>query len=275
MRRPARAPLRARRRRAAAATTARARGRCRRRPASRRQSPSRAGAGRTHGCVPPLRNNGLKGNSIRAWSIVCAGECSGVRVRHGVCLRQSGASREAPCASRCDRNAVRVRRTDNGRMRVIAGTYRSRLLVAPNGTGTRPTSDRLRETLFNILAPRIARLPVRRSVCGHGRGGDRGDQPRRGAGVVRGEGGAGAGSHPRESEGVEDCRRGLRWRNAARGRCWSGWRRPRQKSPASWWTWCIWTRRGRRRRSTRRRCTCWAARAGGRCWRRSAGGRGT
>jgi 16S rRNA (guanine(966)-N(2))-methyltransferase RsmD len=40
-------------------------------------------------------------------------------------------------------------------MRVIAGTYRSRQLVAPRGTGTRPTSDRLRETLFNILATRI------------------------------------------------------------------------------------------------------------------------
>jgi 16S rRNA (guanine(966)-N(2))-methyltransferase RsmD len=40
-------------------------------------------------------------------------------------------------------------------MRVIAGTYRSRLLTAPRGTATRPTSDRLRETLFNILAPRI------------------------------------------------------------------------------------------------------------------------
>jgi 16S rRNA (guanine(966)-N(2))-methyltransferase RsmD len=40
-------------------------------------------------------------------------------------------------------------------MRVIAGQYRSRLLTAPRGTATRPTSDRLRETLFNILAPRI------------------------------------------------------------------------------------------------------------------------
>ncbi|MGA1983980.1 MAG: 16S rRNA (guanine(966)-N(2))-methyltransferase RsmD [Acidobacteriaceae bacterium] len=39
-------------------------------------------------------------------------------------------------------------------MRVIAGTYRSRQLVAPKGTATRPTSDRLRETLFNILAAR-------------------------------------------------------------------------------------------------------------------------
>ncbi len=40
-------------------------------------------------------------------------------------------------------------------MRVIAGTYRSRLLVSPRGTATRPTSDRLRETLFNILSTRI------------------------------------------------------------------------------------------------------------------------
>jgi len=42
------------------------------------------------------------------------------------------------------------------RMRVIAGTSRSRKLSAPSGMKTRPTSDRLRETLFNILAPRIA-----------------------------------------------------------------------------------------------------------------------
>jgi 16S rRNA (guanine966-N2)-methyltransferase len=41
-------------------------------------------------------------------------------------------------------------------MRVIAGTHRSRILTAPRGTETRPTSDRLRETLFNILAPRIS-----------------------------------------------------------------------------------------------------------------------
>src|SRR4051812_8466677 len=40
-------------------------------------------------------------------------------------------------------------------MRVIAGTLRRRMLEAPPGMATRPTSDRLRETLFNILAPRI------------------------------------------------------------------------------------------------------------------------
>ncbi|MGB6724797.1 MAG: 16S rRNA (guanine(966)-N(2))-methyltransferase RsmD, partial [Terracidiphilus sp.] len=41
-------------------------------------------------------------------------------------------------------------------MRIIAGTYRSRVLATPAGMATRPTSDRLRETLFNVLAPRIA-----------------------------------------------------------------------------------------------------------------------
>jgi 16S rRNA (guanine966-N2)-methyltransferase len=40
-------------------------------------------------------------------------------------------------------------------MRIIAGRYRSRVLEAPAGMSTRPTSDRLRETLFNVLAPRL------------------------------------------------------------------------------------------------------------------------
>jgi 16S rRNA (guanine966-N2)-methyltransferase len=41
-------------------------------------------------------------------------------------------------------------------MRVIAGTYRSRQLIAPRGLQTRPTSDRLRERLFDILSPRVS-----------------------------------------------------------------------------------------------------------------------
>ncbi|MGH9588949.1 MAG: 16S rRNA (guanine(966)-N(2))-methyltransferase RsmD [Terracidiphilus sp.] len=40
-------------------------------------------------------------------------------------------------------------------MRIIAGRFGSRSLAAPAGEATRPTSDRLRETLFNVLAPRI------------------------------------------------------------------------------------------------------------------------
>ena len=41
-------------------------------------------------------------------------------------------------------------------MRVIAGKYRSRILKTLKGFALRPTSDRLRETLFNVLGPRVA-----------------------------------------------------------------------------------------------------------------------
>ncbi len=40
-------------------------------------------------------------------------------------------------------------------MRVIAGIHKGRTLRTPKWEGLRPTSDKLRETLFNILAPRI------------------------------------------------------------------------------------------------------------------------
>ena len=38
-------------------------------------------------------------------------------------------------------------------MRVIAGSLRGRRIGAPPGLGTRPTSDRVRESLFNLLGP--------------------------------------------------------------------------------------------------------------------------
>ncbi len=41
-------------------------------------------------------------------------------------------------------------------MRVIAGRFRSRALKSVPGLNVRPTPDRLREALFNVLAPRIA-----------------------------------------------------------------------------------------------------------------------
>jgi 16S rRNA (guanine(966)-N(2))-methyltransferase RsmD len=42
-------------------------------------------------------------------------------------------------------------------MRIISGEYRGRILKSPPDLKTRPTSDRLRETLFNILNPMISR----------------------------------------------------------------------------------------------------------------------
>jgi len=40
-------------------------------------------------------------------------------------------------------------------MRIIAGDYGGRVIKSPPDSRTRPTSDRLRETLFNVLAPQI------------------------------------------------------------------------------------------------------------------------
>ena len=40
-------------------------------------------------------------------------------------------------------------------MRIIAGEWRGRTLRAPEGLATRPTADRTRETLFNMLASRL------------------------------------------------------------------------------------------------------------------------
>jgi len=53
-------------------------------------------------------------------------------------------------------------------MRVIAGTLKSRRLKTPSWDGLRPTSDKLRETLFNILAPRISDARVLDGYAGTG-----------------------------------------------------------------------------------------------------------
>ena len=45
-------------------------------------------------------------------------------------------------------------------MRIIGGEARGRRLFAPAGLDTRPTADRIRESLFNILRPRIAQANV-------------------------------------------------------------------------------------------------------------------
>jgi 16S rRNA (guanine(966)-N(2))-methyltransferase RsmD len=53
-------------------------------------------------------------------------------------------------------------------MRVIAGQFKGRRLRAPSGERIRPTSDKLRETLFNVLAPRIAGARVLDGYAGTG-----------------------------------------------------------------------------------------------------------
>ena len=53
-------------------------------------------------------------------------------------------------------------------MRIIAGQFKGRRLEAPAWEGLRPTSDKLRETLFNILAPRLAGARVVDGFAGTG-----------------------------------------------------------------------------------------------------------
>jgi len=53
-------------------------------------------------------------------------------------------------------------------MRIVAGVYRGRTLKSPTWDGLRPTSDRLRETLFNILGPAVRGARVLDGYAGTG-----------------------------------------------------------------------------------------------------------
>lgn len=53
-------------------------------------------------------------------------------------------------------------------MRVIAGALKGRRLDPPGWPGLRPTSDKLRETLFNVLGPRVAGARVLDGYAGTG-----------------------------------------------------------------------------------------------------------
>ena len=53
-------------------------------------------------------------------------------------------------------------------LRVIAGTLKGRRLKTPDWEGLRPTSDRLRETVFNVLGPRVHGARVLDAYAGTG-----------------------------------------------------------------------------------------------------------
>ena len=54
------------------------------------------------------------------------------------------------------------------RMRVVAGAYGGRRLVAPDGSATRPTSDRVREALFSVLGASVQGARVLDLFAGSG-----------------------------------------------------------------------------------------------------------
>src|SRR3954451_19924796 len=70
----------------------------------------------------------------------------------------------------------RIDRAGIGRLRIVGGIHRGRRLVVPPGDSVRPTSDRAREALFNILwhggfaaeGPPFAERPVLDAFAGTG-----------------------------------------------------------------------------------------------------------
>lgn len=53
-------------------------------------------------------------------------------------------------------------------MRIIAGKYRGRTLAAFDGSAVRPTADRVKESVFQILSPRLGGAHVLDLFCGSG-----------------------------------------------------------------------------------------------------------
>lgn len=53
-------------------------------------------------------------------------------------------------------------------MRIVGGEKRSRLLTAPPGNDTRPTADKVREALYNILGPSVLDAAVLDLYAGSG-----------------------------------------------------------------------------------------------------------
>ena len=70
-------------------------------------------------------------------------------------LRRLRARRPAGRRGRRSAAARSGRVPENAEMRIIAGEWRGRPLAAPQGSDTRPTSDRAREGLFSMLASRV------------------------------------------------------------------------------------------------------------------------
>ena len=145
-------------------------------------------------------------------------------------------------------------------MRIIAGTYRSRVLAAPAGIATRPTSDRLRETLFNVLAPRIAGARFLDLYAGSGAVGI--EALSRGAAQVTFVERAPAALKAlrQNLDRFGDYGRRLRfmrgvWRGFSSSLCFGSKSENRTK-------WCFWIRRMKLRTSMRRRWGCWAGETG-------------
>ena len=80
------------------------------------------------------------------------------RGSEAACACRSTRIRSLPKSSACSRRPRNAGGGADERMRIVAGKFRGAQIEAPKGLGTRPTSDRVRQALFNVLehgAPRF------------------------------------------------------------------------------------------------------------------------
>src|SRR5439155_19101209 len=92
-----------------------------------------------------------------------------VKRRDGSSRRRRRRRRSGGCCRRGNSGSSSSRLANWGiQMRIIAGSLKGRRLSSPSWDGLRPTSDKLRETIFNILAPRIAGARVLDGYAGTG-----------------------------------------------------------------------------------------------------------
>jgi 16S rRNA (guanine966-N2)-methyltransferase len=127
-------------------------------------------------------------------------------------------------------------------VRVISGTLRGRRLIAPPGMATRPTTDRIRESLFNILAGSIQDRRVLDLFAGTGALGieaiSRGaasavfvDQARAAlAAIRRNIRDLGLDTRPASSIGTSE-RTSIVWHRTRRLSIWSSWIPPMKPMP--------------------------------------------
>jgi 16S rRNA (guanine966-N2)-methyltransferase len=73
-----------------------------------------------------------------------------------------------PCAGHPRLRAVSGRAGNDGQVRIIGGQWRNTRLPVPTLPGLRPSSDRVRETLFNWLMPRLGGARVLDVFAGSG-----------------------------------------------------------------------------------------------------------
>ncbi len=119
--------------------------------AGRRSSPEPAGSASTTPSTPPPASC-CGASSARRSRPARRLPPSSPATRRAVGGERGTRGRSSTVGGRCEPRGRARRRAPAGAVRVVGGEWRGRPLAAPRGRGTRPTSDKVREAMFDVLA---------------------------------------------------------------------------------------------------------------------------